>query len=125
MSQYQPLKIEDVIDLKLNEVKAITHKGVIDLILKLETITAPTHDCVSHRFEDTPEKNGVCKHCGWVHPDVPTQCEQGHMLVEHLSIILESLRNVRDFIEGKETNVIKIPVVFLGKAPDFWPFFNI
>lgn len=99
--KYKPLKIENVLDFeKFNkEPDALTA-----IIAYLEAITAPAHsDDGGHKFEDDPNENGVCKHCGWVHPDVPADCDCGKSLKQHLADPLEDLRNIR---AGKMPNVL-------------------
>lgn len=108
-TNYQPLKIDQVLD---STQFTLDGAGLDNLIAKLEAIAAPAHTADGHKFEDDPDKNGVCKHCGWVHPEVPADC--CHKPVkEHLTRLLTQVKSLRDGtslgIEVIEITVVAAP----------------
>ena len=98
---YQPLSVDKVFNLtqfQRNE------EGLKAAIARLEVITAPTHDASEHKFEDDPDMRGICKHCGWLHPDVPADCSCGKSLQAHL---IDHLKDLRDIRAGKVPTILE------------------
>lgn len=106
---YKPLNIEKILNLERFEKEP---DALTAIIAYLEAITVPAHsDDGGHKFEDDPDNNGVCKHCGWVHPDVPHVCGN-HSLVRHLQGLLQQLK---DISEGKDMPDLEITIVMTSK----------
>lgn len=117
---YQTLAVDQVFDLTQFQPN---DEGLKAAIARLEVITAPMHDASEHKFEDDPGMPGVCKHCGWLHPDVPAKCDCGKSLKAHLTDHLENLKDIRD---GKIQPDVEITIV-IAPSPDIkprrrWPF---
>ncbi len=112
---YKRLALTDVLDVgKLEGDFTETSNALIACI---EKITTPAHsDDGGHKFEDDPSKPGVCKHCGWVHPDVPHRCGN-HTLVQHLEALLQQVKDIRD---GKIQPDVEIRITF-APIPDIKP----
>lgn len=114
---YKPLTIGNVLDVSKFEFEGDFTEGSNALIAHLEKITTPAHsDDGGHKFENDPDKPGVCKSCGWVHPDVPYRCGK-HTLVQHLEALLQQVKDIRD---GKIPPDVEITIV-IASSPEIKP----
>lgn len=83
----------------------------------LARISSPEHDDSGHMFESSSEVPGVCKVCGWIHPDLRcTDCDDPvRVHAAQAALLCEAT-------EGDQGDAIIIVVSYPSRGWTNWPF---
>jgi len=84
-TQFLPVKQSDIL-IWLCPGDSVNDPKVV--IQKLTPAVLPQHPD-DHEFSEHHQFNGVCSVCGWIDPQVPSTCECGDSLKEHIEGFLE------------------------------------